>query len=1738
MIYTLLGVLIIILLVYIIWAVQLRKPIKEGMLDYFTVEQYLQEIPTTQGQFVRITPSPTADGRLTISQIQVIDMNGNNIALNRPIYVSGTATGSAPAYATVDGVSTPRIGLGNVWTSARGSYENDFWEVDLGDVHQISQVIYSGEGSAHTLGLTDQYQSSSTKPDTSNPRIRSQGMNCDIMVLVGQEFIIKRTMIFPYEDVTQTITFPNSINITPTLSEPSQGVKNPLLMPLNTPQPEVYLVTGLYKKEELDIICGTLGATVATTGQVSNAKAAGAKWETGAWTLVSGREKKEYMLSNPNESGINSVEVEVNKTAINCFGIKPTNGTASTVAPFNLNRWSQYSDTSVPAYYGTSTMQVPDVNELYNYVKTLQKNSTMPKLNDSISKQIPTLIPECIILEKDAASILGFAVGQYTCGEKIEKMFDVSKIYSVSQLDAEMNNVFNPYGCKQGGRTGQAPKCGVSNPPDSLITNYGSYKNATLYSALENAPWNLILEDGNSNKDQLKGLYSNVQIFGSISTEAQDDMKKSIDLCSKIFLGSEADIGYFLNISYADLKPYMRAETGYRKFCKQEIVQSVQKGSYVFNVVAGNQSSNATNCSTPFTTDMLGLLPGPTRDYVQIWIYNRIIRFLQHKKTSNSLVHQADFDNLGIPGFNINSDMTFIKNSVKKMQPTVYNSPISLDVTNNYILDKIAQAFYEAMGGNYIMSQIYDISTIGGTIIDVRFDMTKHADITKIQAQIAVLKATYHKIRASNVSQDILDEAKSDYETNVAELQSTQSGNTLPPVSGVVGRFFYTYSTQTAAFTITGFTLDSRAVTSFIPELNCGVQVATGGAAGAINYTPTIVYTKNVPEALPCEDSTTLRRIMDDYIDLTQTDLQSVLLGRLNSNGKTYTGPAGAPSMDTTLGTVHVNQIIGAVQVSPTQCAITWTETLWSDASNVPVSDTFTDITRNALFSYKVNTTDWYSNTINIDPSGVIFYETDTVPACVFDTTAWQNTVSPRLDSSNENEIITDFVKNGWNNGMGLICPAEIPNYIFSTEDYCAANPGANASYNNGGYGPLDVAGAKYDYINSGITLRGGTTIRKAQTIDGIDPIVIQQPLPANNILDTLDGTCPATTCEDLNVLYSLVDQYNKDASLPGSILQVTKAYTADPYQCDVEVDINFNVKAENGAGKKVIKGSFTYDKKGKEVPCKENCPVKDLSKIYTTTLALSVSTNLADCSYSLNGSDGRGSGTTIQDNTPLLYKPMDYATFITDINTPDLTTSFDTITSAISDAALNSVSVLTSYRENTVSAVGDIATLGAGCTAKCSDTAVMNNMLAFYKSKVNHTKQINTVLRVGTLNATTCDMTYQEDTLVPLGTGYKIGSSSTAGMRFTLAPDTATCTFKITAMNPILPSSPADYVINQKNYTPSSASCEEVYGIDSSSLTQKTAVDTCDYYRGVVATLKQVTDAATAGANWSVKGVVADVSGVFFPNGTTVKRSEGTTAGANCYGVKPAKGYKNRTGTTDILPFAGNQWNQPGACATTINYVNPGKEAFMNYGTPVQVTESTFPLNTKSFGLDMARNRGGPGLDNLFKEPLRAEATPTELYGPRDIADESLLQPGKSQSYKYIRFRAVKTRDPSNPTVDVGKFRFLTGQVEVDLRFAKVTNPMGSWVGDVGDLVGPGFRRGFSDINKKAIIFAFPYAMLINGFTWTTANPDRGVGGDPVQWKLEGSQNGTFWVTLRDQTRHDYPVPTERYQELPVFRF
>ena len=1625
MIYTLLGVGIIILLAWIFYLTRRpKKPVKEGMLDYFNIESYLQTLQTTRGRFVRVYPAPSkGDGYMTFSQIQVFDMNGNNLAEKK--IVSATSTSSGAVSSTVDGNENPKSGTTNTWTSGSTDRVNTYWEVDLGSTQQLAEVVCIGKADA-----------------TNAERERMNGM---VVKILDDTRNVILTRSFTSNDITQTIELPNSINISPSLSGAADSSLNPYVVPLNSPQPEVFLVgPTITSRIAAEVMCNTLGATLATSGQVSEAQKNGAEWCSGGWVKDS-----QNMLYYPSRGGCSGATTGINSFSAvrsdgtmlaaqaNCFGVKPAQGVNTNVSPFKGAQWSQYVGNSVPVYYGTSTISVPSVENLYNQV-------------------IPT------------------------------------------------------WG------TGTA----YSSPPTSWVDSRKDLSGSGLYSSLiASSPMNFLYDEGSLAKEAsvstITGLNVSIQVFGSVSAAAIADMDASMDLCKRIYLGSPDDVDKFINIQYNDLKPYIRANNGYLNFCSCEIVQKLYKNSYQTALSTEAQTANTTRCAQSLTTDMLGLLPHPARRFIINWIYQRTVRIMNNKfgpEETDSAAQAATAIAL------LKTQLT----SLEYMIPTAGGAAIAFDSSNKYYLDQLAQAFYEAMGGNYTMTNIYDVFTIGNTVLDVRFDMTKHADTSTLRVKIANLKATYNTVRASNMSQDIIDTAKENYQKALTDIQIEESTNVYPPILGVVGRFFYTFNITTGDFNVTGFTLDARAVTSFIPELNCGIQVATGGDSGTLSYVPNILYTLNISEPLQCTDPDTLRRIMEDYTDAAQADLADVLMKAI-------------PSVDTSQGVLQVNEILGAVQISKRQCAIKWKETLWSDMSNSPVSAAKTNMIRRGIFTYDVNQTDWYATDINMDASGFILYATDSVPQCKFDATDYQTSVSPRLDNASVANIQRDFVNNTFNNGKGNPCENIIPGYQFSAEDYIAANTDIANTFRINGV--LNERGAADHYATSG--LAANRPVRAAQIIAPLSPtIVIKTPLPANNTLDNASQGCPTTTCEDLNVLYTLADGYNGDPTVPGSIMRITRAYTANENQCDVEAEINYDVRVEDTRGKIVKKGSFTVSETGVQTAVTTTLP----SGIKKDTLAITTHMDLATCTLAFDGSDGPGTGTSILPSTPALYKPMEYTTEYQNRNGASLNTSFDKVASVIADAAASATSILSTYRTETVAAVGNIATLGTCPTAKCSDTVNLNAMLAYYKTQNLYGKQINTVLRVGTLDDKTCDLTFQEDNLALGATPgtYMIASSRTAGARFTMATGATACAFTVTAMRPIMPAPPIPSIANMAQ-TPSSATCSEVYGV-SGSFTQSTAAAKCSSYGGVLATYKQLQASQAAGGDWCSTGYVADMSGTAYYPTQTARAGCGTPGiniytpstgiGANCFGVKP----RNNAQSRDVHPFVGSTWNQPNTCGIFTNYVNPNKEAFTDYGKPIQVSESTYPLNTIAFGL--ARNRSGPKIDELYKEPLRQDILREPGSGPQALDADDSLRGKRASSYKYIRFRPTKTRYPMNPTVDVAKFRFFLGKNEVDVTNAKVTNPMGSWVGDVGDVVGNGFTRGWSDVNKKALVFAFPYAILLDGFTWTTANPDKGLGGDPVQWKLESSQNGVYWTVLRDQTHHDFPVPKNRFQELTVFKF
>jgi len=1858
----------------IICIVYLSRPyIREGLLDYFDIEDYLGLLSThnTVGRYVRIFPS-TIDGQgyMSFSQIQVIDMNGTNVAKGKPVIATSSKPNTANVSVTVDGTYIIRSGDANVWQSGNNTKDgSQYWQVDLGAQYQIAEVVVVGRG--------DKNSPSSLKGMTvlvfDDP---SSVVNCDDNT---KRCCITQTKCnygsFTTNDINQTLPFPNAVDLTPSIVDPSSTPLNVLMLPLTNTQPEVFLVGPSVSRSMAEASCNAIKATLATSGQLAYAKAKGATWSTQGW--VKDNNNMAYSTSG---SGTASSAVS------NCFGIKPNKGVSSNVTtPFDVSYWSQYTNTSRQrTYFGTETaLEVPDIEVIQNVVN----------MNSDPTNQGQTGYKEL-----SAAKIVDGWDGVNS--ELNISFYNILRENAVYNFLADIN----------------------LSPAAAPIINLNNYNNGAT-------------------------------CFGIVPTQARKDMADSIDLCRKIFVGSPSDVYKFINIdvtgtlgSYT-FTPTIRDTYGFSTFCKAEVDETG------FNI--NKMGFNAEGCSTPLTSDMLALIPDPTRNFMIQWIYDRTKLYIEKQQyyierpvaAAGTVPKMPTKEQIDAS----KAAMTANLAALKKMKPNV-----KINVTNTYILNSIAQSFYEAMGGNYIISNIYDIYTVGNTILDIRFDLTKHGDIGPSQNKIEALKNRYKQITESNLPQNTIDSAKYDYQNALSDLQSQETNNTYPPVSGMVARFFYTYSTDTGSFNIVGLTLNAKAVTSFIPELNGGTQVSVGSDIGNLNFTPTIKYTLNIPERLDCTNPTVLKKVMGDYADASVTDLA-------------YTVFKATPSVDTTKGTIRVTDILGATQISSTQCAIQWKETLWDDATNKPVSTDLTNITRNGLFTYTVNQDDWYASDITLDASGFMIYTSATIPQCSFDPSAYKAQQGARLQNADDTTVRKDFITNVFNMGYGPMCPKAIPKYVFSPADYVAANPGSTSTLVDPVSGVINAPEALKKYMDGNLT----SNARASQAIMPLTTTIkMKQYLPPSTDLDNANMVCPTTNCHNFDLLYSLVDQYNSDPTSPGSILRVTKAYTPNPNQCDLEVDINYDINIKNAAGQSVKKGSFTYNSSGKEIPAKTTPP----SGKKVDTVGISVYMDIESCKIQYGGTEGAGTGTSIQPNTPLLPKPMEYATEFQSRQGTTMTKSFDAIKTSIDNAINSTKTVLPTYEANMTKTKNKIATLGTNCDTTCNTISIINDMLKYYKTQNGKNSIIDSVLYVKTVDSSTCEMTYREMTPVPGSTTY---NTQTAGMHFTMTPPTtrceevidveayanqngdvkaalgnnmdairahavtyapkegrnvpmktvcngnaeqsvcqqvidveayanqngdvkaalgnnmdairshavnyapnegrnvpmktvcsesagqSPCSFTVSSMKRIIPSRPSsgyEAVFgmgevfcakgNVSNKTDAEAVCKsyggrlassidlsaaqkagaswdysgvvadvnasqrpsasgivigfnadgkigavcygnkppptntnilpfsdkswyqykaldyqyskshkpsevkEVFGISGNKYTQTQAQEKCTSYGADLATYSQVVEAQTFGAGWCSSGWIKDDSqnkkSVSSPvqsynpcwNGSPVLLKAGGSekCGGTCYGVKPASGTY-----TDVLPFSTSSWSQPqisefpssqyaNNATFTVPYANPYKETFTNYKT-IQVTESTFPLNKSSFGIDIARNKGGPGLDMLFVEPLRQESKPLDSVGPKYVDADDTLKGEKASSYKYIRFRPTKTRDPASPTVNISKISFYLKKSEIDIRSAKVTNPMGTWVGDVTDVNGPGFTSGWSDKHKRALVFAFPYALLMDGFSWTTANPEKGVGGDPVQWKLEGSSNGTYWTTLRDQS-HKYPVPVDRFSALPVFRF
>jgi hypothetical protein len=88
--------------------------------------------------------STGGDGLLNLLQISVFDVSGLNISTQMRTFATSAAAGAATPDIVVDGIASTGDYLNQVWQPATANTNTEYWEVDLSNNKNISEIMYFG----------------------------------------------------------------------------------------------------------------------------------------------------------------------------------------------------------------------------------------------------------------------------------------------------------------------------------------------------------------------------------------------------------------------------------------------------------------------------------------------------------------------------------------------------------------------------------------------------------------------------------------------------------------------------------------------------------------------------------------------------------------------------------------------------------------------------------------------------------------------------------------------------------------------------------------------------------------------------------------------------------------------------------------------------------------------------------------------------------------------------------------------------------------------------------------------------------------------------------------------------------------------------------------------------------------------------------------------------------------------------------------------------------------------------------------------------------------------------------------------------------------------------------------------------------------------------------------------------------------------------------------------------------
>ena len=204
---------------------------------------------------------------------------------------------------------------------------------------------------------------------------------------------------------------------------------------------------------------------------------------------------------------------------------------------------------------------------------------------------------------------------------------------------------------------------------------------------------------------------------------------------------------------------------------------------------------------------------------------------------------------------------------------------------------------------------------------------------------------------------------------------------------------------------------------------------------------------------------------------------------------------------------------------------------------------------------------------------------------------------------------------------------------------------------------------------------------------------------------------------------------------------------------------------------------------------------------------------------------------------------------------------------------------------------------------------------------------------------------------------------------------------------------------------------------------------------------------------------------------------------------------------------------------------------AIVANGQPTQLSWSTLNANPGGVsiapGVGVVANTGSISTVPPASADTTYTLTATSFSGPASATTFVRSVPETTVNYRYVRFTPTKLRsDATAFGVQLSEFTLLSGITLIPA--AGATNPGGSSVGGEGPekAIDGDANSKWLDSNRRPLIVDLGSTVPITGYSFVTGNDfsDR----DPIQWSLQGSNNGTSWAII-EQVDFDFPMPDAR---------